>query len=380
MAKEDENSTDSTSEFSTLEHCNYFKNLATFGGLKATTEKRGSIRRSYTDCGSKQVGIEGRSSFSASLRKCYNEAFAKKRLGNDLLPKTTCDLEHLQYLLNKPDRKGPLDMPRAPLGKRLSESSLVPRFEHTTWIPTESGICVKDQLTYPVFLRWGIIDHRSRFFYFWNISSVITNVCNAIIIPLFVGFYYVEDSYIFSNMDGYDAFFFVFILCSTIQNFTDVLVRSNLTFYTPGGRIVSNRETIIRTYLRSWFIIDALAGFPYQFFSINNGPPTYGYFELLRLVKFLRILTTDVGFTSAVICGFLMQHGLNISLRKLALLRSLLLLIIVIHIIACGAYIISNYMGSDAPWISLIHTGVGSRREQYTEAFFWATMTATTIG
>ncbi len=377
MTKEDDHSTE-RSGFSTLENTFYEQNLATFGGFRGSPKARTPIQRiSSTDGRMISVHCRG-SSFSNVLHSSYNEAVAKKRLGNDLLP-STYDMQELQTLLKETGRNKSLDRSKA-FGKYLARSVENANFEHTTWTPIEPGMFIKDQLTYPVFLRRGIIDHRSHFFYCWNISSVLTSILNAIVIPLWVGFYFIGDSHVFKNMDGYEGFFFTFILCTTIQNFTDVFIRSNLTFYSPGGRIVSKRKAIMQRYLKSWFIIDAIAGFPYQIFLINDGPPTYGYCELLRLVKFLRILTTDVGFTSTVICGFLMQHGLNVSLRTLALVRALLLLIIVIHIIACGAYVVAHVIGLDVPWQSPLTNGPDTRSEEYSEAFYWATMTATTTG
>ncbi len=310
---------------------------------------------------------------AAEYHRSINLAFSKKRLGKGLFP-ATFDVDQLPPF----DYSGV--SARNKVGARFgfpkSFSGGLPSNKHepVTWLPTESGIHIRDYLTYPTFLRWGIIDHRSHFFYCWNISSLITNLLNAIVIPLWVGFYYKGDRYVTR-----EYFFFVYIVISTIQMFLDVIIRCSLTYYAPGGSIVSKRRVILHTYFKSWFIVDAIAGFPYQIFLINNGPPTYGYFELLRLVKFLRILTTDVGFTSAVLCAFMLKHGLSFSLTQLALLKSFLLMVIVIHIIACGAYIVANYTGLDGPWESPVITH-NEHDYKYSEAFYWATMTATTTG
>ncbi len=311
---------------------------------------------------------------SAQLRVL---AFEKKRFGNDLTP-TTFDVNEELQINQTSLSKMSGTLFRQSVFKSIVERLSIQKHEHMTWMPSNPGSSIKDQLSYPMFLRWGIIDHRSQFFFIWNIICMVANVLNAIIIPLWGGFYYEGgDSGVGNDLPG--IFFFVFLLLSTLLMFTDVVVRCNLTYYAPGGRIVCNRRTIFHKYLKSWFLIDALAGFPYQLFMINPNPPHYGYFELLRLGKFFRIITTDVGFTSSVIQRFMLKHGIRFNLMKVALVKSLILLVIIIHAFACGAYILSNYIGLDSPWISPVEN-TDSIYAKYFEAFYWATMTSTTTG
>ncbi len=312
------------------------------------------------------------------LSGSYNVAFEKKRLGNDLIPTTFDVNEELQINQTSLGKMSGNLFRQSVLKSILEKFSGLQKHECMTWLPSNPGSYVKDHFSYPIFLRWGIIDHRSQFFYFWNMSSLVTNVLNAIIIPLWCGFYYDGDDTVVSSSFP-ESFFFVYLLLSTLQMCIDFIVHCNLTYYAPGGRIVCNRQAIVHNYLKSWFLVDFFAGFPYQLFLISKEPPSYGYFELLRLVKFFRILTTDVGFTSFVIQIFMIKYGIRFNLTRVALVRSILLLVIVIHVFACGAYVMSNYLGLDYPWESNV-VNRDSISAKYFEAFYWATMTSTTTG
>ncbi len=314
------------------------------------------------------------------LHASYNLAFEKKRCTNELIPTMFDVNEDLQInsASNNPSFN-PFFGASKEFRSVAERLMYTPQHEYMTWLPACPGHYVKDHLTYPTFLRLGIIDHRSQFFYYWNISSFLTNVLNAIIIPLWSGFYYAEDGNVVTGAYP-EIFFFAYLVCSTVQMFLDFVIRCNLTYYATGGRIVCNRRAIVRNYLKSWFVVDLIAGLPYQMFIINQpNPPHYGYFELLRLIKFFRVLTTDIAFSSLVLQRFMLVTGIRINMMRVALVRSLLLLVIVIHIFACGAYVASKYIGLESPWESPVQNR-DTISEKYFEAFYWATMTSTTTG
>jgi hypothetical protein len=68
----------------------------------------------------------------------------------------------------------------------------------------------------------------------------------------------------------------------------DIIVAFNTGFYKK-GYLVMKRKEIIKNYLKTWFILDILASFPYTWI-LNSNTSSSTTPELLRLVKIIRFL------------------------------------------------------------------------------------------
>ena len=68
----------------------------------------------------------------------------------------------------------------------------------------------------------------------------------------------------------------------------DVALQFNKGF-SEKGTLVLHRPTIVRSYIRTWFLLDVLASFPYSWVT-GGGSASSRAPQLLRLLKFVRFL------------------------------------------------------------------------------------------
>ena len=62
----------------------------------------------------------------------------------------------------------------------------------------------------------------------------------------------------------------------------DIFLSFNSMIYNEDFEVINDRSTIVRTYLKGWFLIDLIAIFPFDLIFGSNG-------EAAKLVRFIRI-------------------------------------------------------------------------------------------
>ncbi len=129
-----------------------------------------------------------------------------------------------------------------------------------------------------------------------------------------------------------------------------------------GGQLVTNRKTIARQYLRSWFIFDFLAAFPFELLlaagSMSTFTTTARVFRLFRLVRLARI--------AQFVQRLLRSDVINITFLRMLILMFWVLLLS--HWAACGWIALGGLADIQVP------------HERYIRSLYWATTTITTIG
>ena len=50
----------------------------------------------------------------------------------------------------------------------------------------------------------------------------------------------------------------------------DILVNFNSAYYDTNGNLVKDRKTIVISYIRTWFLIDFVASFPFDFIESDD--------------------------------------------------------------------------------------------------------------
>ena len=99
---------------------------------------------------------------------------------------------------------------------------------------------------------WGVIYPDSTFKGMWDLVCLISIVYQAIVIPFRLCF----------NIEAEGSFKTFETIIDAIF-MTDIVVTFNTGFYKK-GYLVMKRKEIIKNYLKTWFILDLMASFPYS--------------------------------------------------------------------------------------------------------------------
>ncbi|KAF7222732.1 potassium/sodium hyperpolarization-activated cyclic nucleotide-gated channel 2 [Nothobranchius furzeri] len=131
-----------------------------------------------------------------------------------------------------------------------------------------------------------IIHPYSDFRFYWDFSMLLFMVGNLIIIPVGITFFKEETTtpWIIFNVVS-DTFF----LMDLVLNFrTGIIIEDN-------SDIILDPETIKKTYLKTWFIVDFISSIPvdYIFLIVEKGidSEVYKTARALRIVRFTKILS-----------------------------------------------------------------------------------------
>jgi voltage-gated potassium channel len=143
------------------------------------------------------------------------------------------------------------------------------------------------------------------------------------------------------------------------------MILSFRTAYYYRGELVTDRRTISRHYLRTWFVVDFISLFPFDLVTeqILVGSPSHAFniAPALRLVRLIRLL-----HLKELINRWRHADFLNPSLMRLGIL--ILWMLMVAHWAACGWIV----LGNARPDYSAV--------ENYLRAFYWVITTFSTIG
>ncbi|MEK6797258.1 MAG: ion transporter [Spirochaetota bacterium] len=197
-----------------------------------------------------------------------------------------------------------------------------------------------------------VIKYNGKFRVFWSLFIVVSILAAVVIFSYRM---------VFKN-DSLDALYWLFTVIFSL----DILVNLNMSFK-KGLTIVSDRKTIVSTYLRSWFILDFLAAFPFPVIiglfhpeTLNNPLITnvLSSFWFFRLIKLLRANGT---FRE-------LQIALNINPGVMRLCTFGFWFIQMAHFIALGWIMIGAVEQNRSPV------------DQYIRALYWCITTVATIG
>jgi hypothetical protein len=185
----------------------------------------------------------------------------------------------------------------------------------------------------------------------WDILILIIVVYVAIEYPLRFIFNYKTNTVLFA-LD----------IVTTIIFCIDIIVQFR-TSYIEQGQVVSDSKKVAKKYLKSWFIIDAVSGIPFEILLNLTG--MYGQlFKILRLVRLGRILKLfklNKLFIER-------SRSYNIQPGILRLVVFLLWISLISHWIALG-------------WLHI--GGVSEEKvnsHEYLRSIYWTVTTLTTIG
>jgi hypothetical protein len=219
-----------------------------------------------------------------------------------------------------------------------------------------------------------LFNPRSIYMFGWQFLNLVCTILCALFVPIEVAFLS-HDGILSTQLIG--AFFEVFFILDMILNF-------NLPIYNKdNGSLIGNRESIRAEYFKHWFWIDLVSSLPLDVCELSLGMDRIlsvpGFFDLVRVIrvlkifKLLRLLRTDSILRS-------LQNHITFKQLELQSLKLLFLILIAIHSMSCGLFIVAEWEDTYSNWIEENHIAGATPLVQYACAVYWATMTSTTIG
>ncbi|KAI9998499.1 hypothetical protein PInf_002887 [Phytophthora infestans] len=153
------------------------------------------------------------------------------------------------------------------------------------------------------------------------------------------------------------------------------LIEMVLNFFTSyeddaTGEEIKDLDKIRRSYLQSWFLVDAVSSFPSSLVGTTNGLLTLS--KILKVARVAKI--SDSGLVRTV-SGHI-DRSMNPSMLRM--LKLTVIFLVSQHLIACTYYYISLNQSVDTTWAPTHDIrNSDSLGQQYVDAFYFAMMVTT---
>lgn len=222
----------------------------------------------------------------------------------------------------------------------------------------------------------GVIHPRGKFKGIWNVFLVLILIYSAIFTPFFLAF-----------EDNYDQATLLYIENTVnVLFFIDFVINCSTAFYEKNNFIVVKRSRIILRYLKGWLIIDFLSWFPFELLLGSSGksskalvrfakiPKLYRLFRVSRLVRLF-----NSKFQQQIFDKF--QEALNIKSSMLRLIKTLITILISVHIFSCFWYLMAKLEDfSPSTWVTHYNYQDADVPTLYITSLYWAITTLSTCG
>ncbi len=225
-------------------------------------------------------------------------------------------------------------------------------------------------------VRYGVIHPESRFRANWTILVLFMLLYLCVQVPFEVSFN--------TNLVG------IFAVVDYLFNFLffmDLVFNFRTGYYdykfTPPA-IVMNRKMIIKNYLTTWFVIDLISIFPFKWViegsladTDTHNAEAITFTRLLRLLKLFRLVRL------AGLWRYFRYWSERVKPGALRLVSLLLVMVLMMHLLACLFFFISDLDATNINTWSNDYDGVrywDSPVDQYVVALYWSVTTMTTVG
>jgi len=210
----------------------------------------------------------------------------------------------------------------------------------------------------------------------------------SLVVPYQVGFC-LFDTVSKSKTDNWSPLF-IFSILVDLAFVSDIILQFFIMFQHPENhRWIRMPSTIVRHYLRSWFVMDVISVMPYDEFAkcliaadLGELFRFVGVFKVLGLLRLLRVNRLMTRY----------QNRFDMPYALLRLAKLLTILLLTTHVFACfwGFLLtIERFRGDDVTWAETLRAAKPglfhderkeSSWELYTASMYWACMTITSIG
>jgi hypothetical protein len=153
-----------------------------------------------------------------------------------------------------------------------------------------------------------------------------------------------------------------------------------INFHTPfrrHGSEVSERSSVARHYLQTFFVVDLLSSFPFDAFLLPWKGITVGGVSIVLLLRLLRLLRVVRLF--AIFRRWERQSWTNAGFLRI--LRLVCVVVLLLHVVGCAWFAVPFMEGfpSDS-WVVSEGLGEVDERSQYLRSLYWGIVTVTAVG
>jgi len=223
--------------------------------------------------------------------------------------------------------------------------------------------------------HYGVLHPFDEFRYKWDISTMVAMVWVIIDVPFVVAFDIEVDPH---DWDWHRCTSFVVDVFFML----DVLISFN-TGVELAGIVSLNRFDIAREYLKSWFWIDLISGFPLDL--VLEGQDTKGNAGLAKLAKtgkvirmFKLVRLLRIARVARVVSR--LEYTMSTIEAVRTLWKFFAVVTVTAHLLSCTFYAIGYANNDEVSWANGIDSSVDTVYKKYVAAFYWSIMTITTVG
>lgn len=230
-----------------------------------------------------------------------------------------------------------------------------------------------------------VISPRSKYMRRWDMVTLVLLLYTAVVTPVEVSFMDTKIDTLFWINRAVDGLFV-----------KDIVLNFFVAIYDPeDGQLVFHHPTVVRSYLKGWFPIDVVSVFPFDLIALLMNTSSVGRMKVLRILRLLRLVKLLRILRAARIFARL-ETQYNIDYSMLELVRFAVLALVTSHWMACAWGLVADLEDSEYNWMkytafNTFHEtgklevgqdprGVVSTTDIYIAAFYWSSMTMTTIG
>lgn len=229
------------------------------------------------------------------------------------------------------------------------------------------------------------LNPKSIFFDIWNVVRLLLIIYSLT---------YME--YLICILNRFELWSAPFILEYLVELFflVDIIIIFFTAYEVKGTLIKQNKKIMIR-YLKTWFIVDLLGVFPFEFFyydykDINyHYLPNYSFHRLIRIIRFTRIYDILAYFeNSKTVNSIVKIPFVEVLIKKLKmnaaikrLINILLIIFCLSHIFACLWYYSAHLVGiNENTWVRKIELADLKKSEIYLVSIYYSLTVVTTVG
>ncbi|CAG9312626.1 unnamed protein product [Blepharisma stoltei] len=227
--------------------------------------------------------------------------------------------------------------------------------------------------------KWILLPNSS-FKKYWSLVIAFLLIWTATVVPYEVC--YLDDNYMWLSIDlTIDGLFII-----------DIIINFNTAYVDDEGKIITNRKSIAKRYLTTWFLIDLIACIPFPNLMNNfnaDGNKNYGFqrlarvLRLLRMYRLVRVSRLFKVFKWAKNSEFIttLINTLRVTTGLLRMIKFIFIMLIVIHIVSCLWYYIARVDDfSYNTWVYRYGFLDDSKGELYLTSIYYVAQTIATVG
>ena len=227
-----------------------------------------------------------------------------------------------------------------------------------------------------------ILSPGSKFKVLWNIIMALVLLYTALIMPY---------TLTFIDYNTFDAWGILEIILD-ILFFIDIIINFNSAYFDQEGSLITARKDITINYLKSWFLLDVAACFPFNTVGADNNSATYSTHDynnfirllrlprLYRLFRIVRLVKMFKHYKNSEILEKI-QDFLSIKHSIMKLLTSSLSILLCVHIMACFWYYSSKIEGFNPDtWVFRSGIDLDELGTLYIVSLYWTVTTLCTVG